>query len=92
VNARAYLAKIHELGCVVCSHMGVEQSSITEAHHVESVRDSNADFATVALCIDHHRGKNGVHGLGRRGFVTRYGLTDIDLLALTVKAWAKDMR
>lgn len=65
--------------------MGVPQSTPTEAHHVESVRDDLSDYATAALCHEHHQGPNGVHGLRRRGFETRYKLNDIDLVAMTVR-------
>ena len=91
MTRKEYIARIHDLGCVVCEVMGMQQSTPTEAHHVESVRDDNSDFAACALCVDHHRGANGVHGLGRRGFVIRYRLSDVDLLSLTIKAWAKEL-
>lgn len=90
MTAREYLSRIHQLNCVVCTQMGMRQTDGTEAHHVESIRDEDSDYGAVALCVDHHRGKNGVHGLGRRGFVSRYKLSDIDLVALTIKAYLKE--
>lgn len=90
MTAKEYLSRIHALRCVVCTHMGMEQSDPTEAHHVESVRDSNSDYGVAALCVEHHRGGTGVHGLGRRGFVNRYSLSDVDIIALTIKAYLKE--
>jgi hypothetical protein len=65
--------------------MGTKQDTPTEAHHVESVRDSLSDYATTALCKEHHQGATGVHGLSRRGFEAMYKLTDIDLLAMVAR-------
>lgn len=83
-----YLEAVAGLGCVVCRRMGLGYAA-AEVHHVESIRDSKSDYATVPLCPDHHRGPNGVHGLSRRGFETRYKLSDVDLLALTAEAMWK---
>lgn len=85
MSARDYIERVRGLRCVVCTMMGLPQSTVTEAHHVESVRDGLSDYATVALCVDHHQGPNGVHGLRRRGFEARYKLSDVDLIALTIR-------
>jgi hypothetical protein len=66
--------------------MGTTQTTATQAHHVESVRDGLSDYAVAAICEEHHTGPNGVHGLSRRAFEMRYKLTPIDLIALTVRA------
>jgi hypothetical protein len=34
----------------------------------------------LPLCILHHRGKTGVHGLGTKGFPKHWGFTEADLL------------
>ena len=85
MSAKDYIERVRSCRCVVCTIMGQPQSTPTAAHHVESVRDGLSDYATVALCHDHHQGPNGVHGLSRRGFEARYKLTDIDMLALTAR-------
>lgn len=92
MTAHDYMQRVHEIGCVVCAHMGMDQTFQTEAHHVESVRDSGSTWAVAAICTEHHRGRNGVHGLGRAGFVARYKLTDIDLMAMTIAAVCRGMR
>lgn len=91
MNVKQYLAAVRASPCVVCTLMGVEQSTPTEAHHVENVRDEDSDYATVSLCVDHHRGVGSVHGLSRKVFAMRYKLTDVDLMALTIKAVCKGM-
>lgn len=89
MNAKEYLHRVHDVPCVVCRHFGIEQTTPTIAHHLESVRDEDSHYASVALCDDHHR---FLHGASRRGFLMRTKLTDIDLMARTVKAVVKDMR
>ena len=81
-----YLERVRSVRCVVCTHMNVIQETPTAAHHVESVRDGLSDYATVALCHFHHQGAGGVHTLSRRGFEMRYRLSDVDLIALTIRA------
>ena len=86
MSAKAYLERVRSVRCVVCTVMGMVQESGTEAHHIESVRDGVSDYATAALCHLHHQGSQGVHHLSRRGFEMRFKLSDIDLIALTIRA------
>ena len=80
---KKYLEKVREINCVLCRFLEISNQTPAEIHHIEAVRDKYSDFAVVPLCTEHHRGKNGVHGLSRKGFESRYKLTQIDLLALT---------
>lgn len=89
MTAKAHLSRLHDLPCVVCLHMGLPSPREVEAHHLEFVRADWADFAAVPLCAQHHRGKNGVHGLSRRGFEMRYRLDDVDMLAMTIRELQK---
>ena len=41
-------------------------------------------YLTVPLCKPHHQGNEGIHGLGVRGFYTRYKLDELDLLSMTI--------
>jgi hypothetical protein len=34
----------------------------------------------LPLCVDHHRGTMGIHGMGRKAFEAHYGFTEMDLL------------
>lgn len=43
-----------------------------------------SNWLTVPLCQYHHTGSGGVHGLGVRGFYTRYKLDELDLLSMTI--------
>jgi len=34
----------------------------------------------IPLCPNHHTGNDGVHGLGKKAFAQKYGVTEEDLL------------
>lgn len=83
MSAKSHLVRLHALPCVVHRFViGREQTTVTIAHHLESVRDENTAYSCVSICSDCHE---ELHRLSRRGFERRYKLTEIDLLALTVK-------
>lgn len=51
---------VKELPCCLCG-----ASAPSEAHHILEGRIPGRkahDFCTIPLCVDCHRGKNGVHG------------------------------
>lgn len=55
----AYLAKVRELPCIICTSFGEQQLSPTTAHH--PIHDRYAtrkvpDEQAVPLCCGHHRG------------------------------------
>ena len=37
----------------------------------------------IPLCPAHHTGNDGVHGMGKKAFAERYGVTEEDLLEQT---------
>lgn len=85
MNISDWQELIHGLPCVVCFLQTGQRRYGVEAHHLESVRDDLSDWLEVPLCLEHHKGPNGVHGLSRRGFYTRYNLDDGALIACTIK-------
>lgn len=55
----AYLAKVRELPCIICTAYGLAQQSPTQAHHVIHQRGSFRkvpDEMTIPLCEGHHQG------------------------------------
>lgn len=86
-----YMGRVAALPCVLCRHLGVAQYGRTFVHHIKDgtgIGERQAHWLTVALCHEHHQGAGGVHGLGTKGFYTRYRMDELDLLALTVAALA----
>jgi len=73
--------KVARLGCSLCRHLGYGETPC-EIHHIR--RAGKRDTAPViGLCPEHHRGNAGIHGLGRKAFEKRYGLTEEELLEQT---------
>ena len=87
---RAHLAKIAALGCILCRTLELGETPAERLHLREDqgLGQRASHFLTVPLCQEHHRGRSGFHGLGRRGFYQRYKLDELDLVALTLEALA----
>jgi hypothetical protein len=69
------LNKIAELGCILCSEiLGITGTS-AELHHVRRYGAKRSASPVLPLCPEHHRGNNGVHGLGTKGFESKWGVT-----------------
>jgi len=84
-----YLGRVAMLPCVLCTYLGMHQYSRTCAHHIKEgtgIGERSQHWLAVALCEEHHQGASGIHGLGTKGFYTRYKLDELDLLALTIQA------
>lgn len=81
MNAKQYMAEVAQMPCILCEHLGLGESP-AEVHHLFSA-DRRSDWHVAPLCYEHHRGKLGVHGLRRRGFLRLYGITDEELHAMT---------
>ena len=78
-----HLDRVAQLPCVLCGAQPVEIHHIREG---QGAAQRASHFLVAALCPDCHRGPNGFHGLGRKGFATRYKLDELDLLAMTLEA------
>jgi len=88
--AKRHMDRVAELGCILCRHTG-QGHSPAELHHIregQGAGQRSADTLVIPLCPYHHRGPAGVHGLGTRGLATRYRVSELDLLAMTLEAMA----
>jgi len=80
---RQHLSRLADLGCVLCRRLGLGETPAA-IHHIregQGMGQRASHFEAVPLCPEHHQGASGIHGLGRRAFERRYGLTELDLLA-----------
>lgn len=87
MNARAYIAEVKSLPCVLCTLLGQRQESPTEAHHPrtgQGMAQRANDFLVAALCVQCHRGRLGVHG--DRTLLRLAKVDEMTLVALTVEA------
>lgn len=84
---KKHMTKVAELGCMVCRRMGYEGTP-SELHHPRAGTGAGrraSHMNVVPLCPRHHRGSDGVHGLGTKGFPAHWGFTEQDLLDDTLK-------
>lgn len=61
----SHLSDVRNLPCVVCHVLGVSQITNTEAHHprfAAGMAQKSSDRLAIAVCVEHHRGKSGIHG------------------------------
>lgn len=82
-----YKSRVAEVGCVLCHHLGLGHTQPT-LHHVrdgQGLSQRASDWLVVPLCSEHHLGASGFHGLGQSGFYTRYKLSELHLLAMTIQ-------
>jgi hypothetical protein len=80
-------SRLAALGCILCDHLGTPGTP-AEIHHLREgvgAAQRSSDWTAIPLCPEHHRGNAGLHGLGVRGFATRYRLDELDLLAMTIE-------
>jgi hypothetical protein len=83
---QAHKAAVAALGCAVCWRLhGPHDPGPVELHHLRGDGWGKGDYTTlIPLCVEHHRGDTGVHGLGVKGFPKHYGFDQHDLLAWTL--------
>jgi len=84
---KEHLNQVASLGCVLCKHLDLGNSP-AQIHHIregQGMSQRASHFLVVPLCPEHHTGNSGLHGLGERGFYTRYKLSELDLLAMTIE-------
>ena len=84
---KKHMSRVAELGCAVCRRMGFEGTP-AELHHPRALAGGwgrSSHMNVVPLCPRHHRGSDGVHGLGTKGFPAYWGFTEQDLLDDTLK-------
>lgn len=81
---KQHMNAVAQMGCCVCWKLhGPHDPGPVELHHARhgtgmGQRSSHMDV--IGLCVEHHRGNTGIHGLGTKGFTKHYGFTEADLL------------
>ena len=87
MSQKEHLNQVASLGCLLCKHLSLGNSP-AQIHHIregQGMSQRASNFLVVPLCPEHHTGNSGLHGLGERGFYTRYKLSELDLLAMTIE-------
>lgn len=79
IQTKENYRKMADFGCYLCFHLGYGTGTPAEIHHIRRTsKRSNAP--AIPLCPEHHRGNNGIHGMGRKAFEKRYAITEEDML------------
>jgi hypothetical protein len=74
-HEKKHLNQIAELGCILCSEILGFEGSPAELHHVRRYGTKRATSPILPLCPEHHRGNDGLHGLGVKGFERKYEIS-----------------
>ena len=80
MNGREYMGKVAQLPCAICGVYGVH------VHHIRTgigMGRRASNFDTLPLCPEHHQGKSGIHGCGRKAFEKLHDVTELELLRRT---------
>lgn len=76
---KLHYRQMASLGCSLCRELGYGETP-AEIHHIRRT-GKRSTAPVIPLCPAHHRFSNtSIHGLGRRSFERRYGLTEEYLL------------
>jgi len=84
---KRHMNRVAALGCILCDHLNLDATP-AQVHHIregQGMSQRASNFLTVGLCPEHHQGKTGLHGLGTKAFERTYGVTELDLLAMTIE-------
>lgn len=82
---KAYMADVAALGCLLCKLQGHDDTPAAVHHQRTGIGMGRraSDFQTIPLCPEHHQGKTGIHGLGRKAFEALYGYSEVALVVMT---------
>ncbi len=81
-SERDHMSRVAEMGCILCIRLGFGET-VPEIHHIRTRTGAGkraSHFDVIGLCPEHHRGKTGLHGMGRKAFERHYGVTELELL------------
>jgi hypothetical protein len=70
---------VEDRGCVLCRYIGLADDTPAQYHHCQT-GSLRANEDGIPLCWFHHQGPQGIHGLGKKAFTRKYGVTEHDLL------------
>lgn len=80
---REHLNAVALIGCILCARLGTPGTP-AEIHHLrdgQGMGQRAPHDQAIPLCIYHHRGPEGYHGMGKRRFEAVYMVTEQELLS-----------
>lgn len=85
MTGKEYMGYVARLGCAICLRLGYGETP-AHVHHPRTGVGAGLrglDEEAIPLCPEHHQGKTGLHGMGRKAFERRYGVTEQQLTKQT---------
>ena len=84
-EAEEEITKVANLGCALCRHIGYAGTPAELFFAKRLLRDKVPLYKRILpLCPEHHRGKSGLHLLGKRKFEKRYECNVESLIMQTI--------
>jgi len=83
-SEKEHYDRMARCGCALCTHLGFRDTP-AELHHIRTGNIPRKQSPVIPLCPEHHRGNTGIHGLGRKGFEAKYGISQESLLKKTLE-------
>lgn len=86
-DEKQHKSKLAQLGCMACLRIhGAHEAGPVELHHLRTGgwgKGKGVDryMGMIPLCVEHHTGMSGIHGMGTKAFDSYYPFTQRDLLA-----------
>jgi Recombination enhancement, RecA-dependent nuclease len=79
---RAWKDQVAQMCCVICERLhGEHEGGYVELHHLRKGGWGKGDYKTlIPLCVNHHRGTQGIHTLGTKAWEKQFDVTQMDLL------------
>ena len=89
---QAHKAALAELPCALCVRIhGDHAGGNVELHHRRTGGWGKGDYRTLTpLCVNHHRGREGIHHLGTKLWCREFGVTQEELLQWTLNQLSLD--
>lgn len=83
---KRHMGRVAALSCMLCRHLRLADDTPAVVHHLRTgqgrMRAKHTD--TIPLCPNHHQNSGyGLHDMGRDEFEAMYGISELELLAMT---------
>lgn len=78
--------RLAQMCCAICERLhGPHEGGYVELHHLRKGGWGKGDYKTlIPLCVNHHRGKEGIHTLGTKAWEKKYSVSQEELLEIVV--------
>ena len=80
-------AALVDMACVICERIyGQHPGGHVELHHLRTGGWGKGSYLTlIPLCVNHHRGSEGIHTMGTKAWERAFDVSQKDLLKLVME-------